>query len=109
MTPKELADVRRKLKMLNHAKELGNISATCRYLGISRETFHRWKRGYAHDGERALGGRCRGGAEDAVGRQRTAVLRGTTFMRRRNSLRRPSSRLTSRAAAGGGVVSGTKR
>lgn len=38
MTPKELSDIRRKLRILNYAKELGNIAATCRYFGISRET-----------------------------------------------------------------------
>lgn len=44
MMPKELSDIRRKLKVLNYAKEIGNAAAACRYFGISRETFHKWKR-----------------------------------------------------------------
>ena len=32
-------DIARKLKVLNHAKEHGNIAKTCRYFGICRETF----------------------------------------------------------------------
>lgn len=32
-------DIARKLKVLNHAKAIGNIAQTCRYFGICRETF----------------------------------------------------------------------
>lgn len=54
MTPKELSDIRRKLKVLNYAKEIGNAAAACRRFGISGETFYKWKRAYERDGERAL-------------------------------------------------------
>jgi transposase InsO family protein len=54
MTPKELSDIRRKLKVLNYAIEIGNAAAACRHFGISGETFYKWKRAYARDGERAL-------------------------------------------------------
>src|ERR671917_239133 len=54
MTAAEHHDINRKLRVLNHAKESGNVSQTCRYFGISRETFYQWKRAYAKDGERAL-------------------------------------------------------
>jgi hypothetical protein len=37
MTPKELSDIRRKLKVLNYAKEIGNAGAACRHFGISGE------------------------------------------------------------------------
>jgi len=47
-------DISRKLKVLNHAKEIGNISKTCRYFGICRETFYKWKRAYAVKGEKGL-------------------------------------------------------
>jgi len=30
-------DIKRKLKVLNYAKEKGNIAKTCRHFGISRE------------------------------------------------------------------------
>lgn len=39
MSPQALHDIRRKLRILNHAKESGNVSQTCRYFGISREIF----------------------------------------------------------------------
>ena len=48
------ADIRRKLKVLNYAKTNGNVSKTCRYFGISRETFYKWKRDYEANGESAL-------------------------------------------------------
>jgi transposase len=54
MTPKELSDIRRKLKVLNYATEIGNAAAACQHFGISGETFYKWKRAYARDGERAL-------------------------------------------------------
>ncbi len=45
-----------KLKVLNYAKETGNISKTCRYFGICRETFYKWKRAYeAHGNEGLIG------------------------------------------------------
>jgi transposase-like protein len=54
MSPQALHDIRRKLRILNHARESGNVSQTCRYSGISREIFYRWKRAYERDGEAAL-------------------------------------------------------
>lgn len=54
MSPKELSDIRRKLKVLNHGKENGNITMTCRYFGVSRETYYKWKRDYEARGEKAL-------------------------------------------------------
>lgn len=54
MTPKELSHIRRKLKALNYAKEIGNAAAACRHFGISDESFYKWKRAYARGGERAL-------------------------------------------------------
>lgn len=38
MNRKEQQDISRKLKVLDYAKEIGNISKTCRYFGICRET-----------------------------------------------------------------------
>jgi transposase InsO family protein len=54
MTQVEQRDISRKLRILNHAKESGNVSRTCRSFGISRETFYQWKRAHERDGERAL-------------------------------------------------------
>ena len=47
-------DIAKKLKVLNYAKEIGNISKTCRYFGICRETFYTWKRAYLSDGDKGL-------------------------------------------------------
>lgn len=43
MTKRAQQNIARKLKVLNHAKEIGNISKTYRYFGICRETFYKWK------------------------------------------------------------------
>ena len=40
MTAKAHSDIRRKLKVLNYAKEIKNITIACRHYGISRETFY---------------------------------------------------------------------
>jgi transposase-like protein len=54
MTTKAQAEIRRKLKVLNHVKETGNVSKACRYFGISRETYYNGKRDYESKGETAL-------------------------------------------------------
>lgn len=38
------ADIRRKTKVLEHAKQSGNVSHTCRKFGVSRDSFYRWKK-----------------------------------------------------------------
>jgi transposase len=54
MTKKALSDIRRKKKVLDYAQKLGNVSQTCRYFGISRETFYQWKRAFKERGEEGL-------------------------------------------------------
>ena len=39
VTDKAQRGITRKLRILNHAQEINNSSKTCRYFGISRETF----------------------------------------------------------------------
>ena len=36
-------EVNRKLRILNHAEESGNIAKTCRYFGIPRSLFYVWR------------------------------------------------------------------
>jgi len=36
-----------RLRVLQRAKELGNVSAACREAGISRTLYYRWKRRFA--------------------------------------------------------------
>jgi transposase InsO family protein len=53
MTDQE-RDVQRKLKVLRHAEQTGNIAKTCRYFGIGRAIFYRWKTEYQQRGEAGL-------------------------------------------------------
>lgn len=47
--------VRRRLAILLHAEEVtGNVAMTCRYYGITRQSFYVWKRRYDEVGEEGL-------------------------------------------------------
>jgi transposase-like protein len=48
------SDIRRKLSVLNYAKEIGNISKACRHYGVCRETYYEWKWRYKKHGESDL-------------------------------------------------------
>ena len=56
MTEAELERrARRRLAVLRHVEEVsGNVAATCRYYGISRECYYRWRRRYETDGLEGL-------------------------------------------------------
>lgn len=45
MTEQQLARMaKRRLAILRHAEEItGNVSLTCRYYGISRQVFYKWR------------------------------------------------------------------
>ena len=47
-------DIQRKLRIFNHAEKIGNIRKTCRYFGISRAIFYRWRDAYKQFGEKGL-------------------------------------------------------
>ena len=47
-------EIKRKLRVLNYAKEIGNISKACRFYGLSRQAFYKWKRAYEKFGEPGL-------------------------------------------------------
>jgi len=47
-------DIRHKMKVLEHAKQPGNISFTCRKFGVSRDSFYRWKNQLSEGGKQAL-------------------------------------------------------
>lgn len=53
MTPKN-REIQRKLKVLKHAEETGHVGRTCRYFGIGRASFYRWKAALEKHGEAAL-------------------------------------------------------
>lgn len=47
-------DIRRKLRILDHVKKIVNIRKTCRYFGVSRAIFYRWRDAYDQFGEERL-------------------------------------------------------
>lgn len=54
MTTKAQREINHKLKVFEHANNSGNVSFTCRYFGISRDTFYRWKKNFKDRGEKGL-------------------------------------------------------
>ena len=61
MTEQELArGAARRLAIIRHAQEMtGNVSATCRYFGITRQAFYSWLRRYEELGVEGLRDRSR--------------------------------------------------
>ncbi len=47
-------EAQRRLRVIKHAENLGNVRKTCRYFGLSRSTFYRWKSAYKKEGELGL-------------------------------------------------------
>ena len=54
MTKNDEREVQRKLRVLQHAERTGQVAKTCRYFGIGRASFYRWKRAYEQYGEAGL-------------------------------------------------------
>lgn len=73
---KDQREIARKLRILQHADETGHVAKTCRYFGIGRSSFYRWREAYRKHGE--------GGGLVAIG-QRVVRLVGTEHERNRNS------------------------
>jgi len=53
MTSQE-REVQRKLKILRHAEKSCHVARTCRYFGVGRSSFYRWKAAYEQHGEAGL-------------------------------------------------------
>lgn len=53
MTDEE-RDIQRKLRVLQHAEKVGNARKACRYFGIGRSSFYRWRDAYQKLGEASL-------------------------------------------------------
>ena len=47
-------DIKRKLKVLRYAEEIGNVLRACQYFGISRESYYRWNKALTNKGEAGL-------------------------------------------------------
>lgn len=50
-------DIQRKLRILRHAEQIGDVSKTCRYFGIGRASFYRWQAAFRRQGELGLANR----------------------------------------------------
>ena len=50
----EERDIQRKLRVLQHAEKIGNARKACRYFGIGRSSFYRWRVAYQKHGEAGL-------------------------------------------------------
>lgn len=61
MTERELSrNAARRLAVLRHAQEVsGNVAATCRYYGITRQSYYSWLRRYEEKGPAGLRDRSR--------------------------------------------------
>lgn len=46
--------IRRKLRILNYADEIGSVVKTCRHFNIGRASFYRWRMAYQKHGEAGL-------------------------------------------------------
>jgi len=46
--------VQKRLRVLEHAQKTGNVRKTCRYFGIARSSFYRWKSAFDREGESGL-------------------------------------------------------
>ena len=53
MTPSD-REIKRKLRVLNYAREVGSVSKACRFFGISRQSFYVRKRAFEKFGEQGL-------------------------------------------------------
>ena len=47
-------EIRRKLRVLEHAGKIGSVATTCRYFGIARASFYRWRARYLEHGSGGL-------------------------------------------------------
>jgi len=52
--PNDEKEIKRKLRILNHAEQSGNIYKTCRYFGMPRSLFYVWRNAYRLNGEEGL-------------------------------------------------------
>lgn len=51
---KDQREIRRKLRMLQYANEIGSVVKACLYFGAGRSSFYLWRQAYAERGETGL-------------------------------------------------------
>jgi len=47
-------EINRRLRILKHARETGNVALTCRFFGIGRSTFYEWRARFDKGGLESL-------------------------------------------------------
>ncbi len=51
---KDQREIHRKLSILLYAEKIGHVAKTCRYFGVGRSSFYRWREAYQKHGEAGL-------------------------------------------------------
>ena len=51
---KDQREIQCKLRILRYAEEISHMAKVCRYFGIGRVSFHRWRIAYGERGEEGL-------------------------------------------------------
>ena len=51
---KDKGEIQRKLRILRYADEIGHVAKACRYFGIGRASFYRWRKANSERGEAGL-------------------------------------------------------
>jgi transposase-like protein len=51
---KDQREIARKLRILRHAEQTGHVARTCRYFGVGRSSFYRWREAYRKHGDAGL-------------------------------------------------------
>ena len=47
-------EIERRRRILEHAKTSGNVAKSCRYFGVGRASFYRWRERILKDGDEGL-------------------------------------------------------
>ncbi len=51
---KDQREIQCKLRILRYAEDIGHVAKTCRYFGIGRTSFYRWRNEYSEREEKVL-------------------------------------------------------
>lgn len=79
-------------RFLEHAKRIGNVAATCRFFGISRPKFYKWKKRFDELGAAGLADRPRTPKHSLTTTNVHARSAGASLLRGWRSPRRMLSR-----------------
>ena len=52
---KDQREIQRKLRILRYTDEIGHVAKACRFFGIGRASFYRWRNAYQKHGEKGNG------------------------------------------------------